>query len=158
MNPLTTAPRLVLRALDDLHALARAATSVDARLGDLEDRAEAVLAAVERLEAKGDGVLALGDRLDTRGDQLLAKADVLRDSADEVARQGGEVALALPTLERALETIDTVSVSAAQLVALIEPLQGATERLGRVVDRLPGAARAPRNKARSPSAAKGPSA
>jgi hypothetical protein len=51
-------------------------------------------------------------------------------AAGEVAQRGAQVAEALPYLERA--------------VTMVEPLEGAVERLGRIVDRLPGAARARR--------------
>ena len=51
-------------------------------------------------------------------------AVAMTEAAREVAVRGAEVAAALPTLERA--------------VAIATPLEGTVERLGRIVDRLPG--------------------
>jgi type VI protein secretion system component VasF len=50
----------------------------------------------------------------------------------EVADRGGEVARSLPSLAQMGESAQTLATAAV-------PLQGAIERLGRIVDRLPGA-------------------
>jgi len=183
--------RTVLRALDDLAAIARAARELPARLDVLEARAgrverqlergialgevldargaelvalgeqidargEDFVAIGERIDARGGELLDVGERLDARGGEIVAlghrlderSAALLEQSerllemgqlaveqsllvaerAREVVEQGAEVAAALPTLQRA--------------IAIAEPLEGAVERLGRLVDRLPGGARA----------------
>lgn len=70
MHPLLLPPRLILRALDDLHALALAAPDAIDQLRSLEDRATSVeilardvLTVIERLEGRVDDVRKLGDRL-----------------------------------------------------------------------------------------------
>ena len=151
VNPLLLPPRLLLRALDDLHTIALAA----ARLEEVERRLDARLAAVfelgERVEQLGDLVdrrieqvdvragelLGVAARVDGRLGALLAVADrvdeVLEQGrrveavAREVADRGGAIADALPVLQRAVE--------------MAEPLEGAVERLRRMVDRLPGSRR-----------------
>jgi len=144
MNPLTLPPRLLLRALDDLHVLAQAAAelpAIEARLTEridaLDARAEGILAFGERIDARAEAILALGERIDARAgeivavgdrvDGVMAVGDRLDARAAEVAAAGREVAAAIPTLQRAVE--------------LSLPLEGAVERLGRFVDRLPGGGR-----------------
>ncbi len=45
----------------------------------------------------------------------------------------------LMPLQRLGESLDTLRESTAVLAETVEPLKGATERLGRIADRLPGA-------------------
>jgi len=123
-------PRALARALDDLHQIAIAArtlprieTRLTERIDALERRASDLLAAAERLDSSVDAVLAMGDRILERGDAVLEQGGALA----QVAEGSTRLAEALPALQRAIE--------------LVEPLQGATERLGRIVDRLPGAPR-----------------
>jgi hypothetical protein len=54
---------------------------------------------------------------------------VIEHAAREVAKSGAVLAEALPTLQRGLE--------------IAEPLEGVVERVGRIVDRLPGGTRRP---------------
>lgn len=143
LAPFTVPPKLVLRALDDLHVLAQAAgramevmERLDRRgaaivaLGErIDERADALLALGERIDARADAILALGTSLSADGRALLDQGKVLQEHAAEVARRGADVAAALPALQRAVE--------------LGEPLEGAVERLGRIVDRLPGGKRPP---------------
>lgn len=155
VNPLLLPPRLALRALDDLHQIAVAARDIGPRLATLQDRADSIEAqlgeaiviageieergreAIEmagRIDARAEAVLALADRVDERASEIMAEAKVIQLTAAEVAVRGGQVAEALPLLQRALE--------------IAEPLDGTVKRLGRLVDRLPegarGGARTPR--------------
>jgi hypothetical protein len=139
---LVTMPPLALaRALDDLHTLARLGTDLMDRLDNIDQRADAAVELLERLESRADEILALGasidargesivelgDRLETLGKQVYEQGELIERRAAEVAQRGGELVATLPTLEAA--------------VALVTPLEGAVERLGRMVDRLPGGAR-----------------
>ncbi len=163
--PLLVPPKLVLRALDDLHTIATVAQDTSRRLDRLEStldealalgrriegmggellqmasridqRASSMLKLGERIDLRADAVLALGEKIDARGKELLHEGQVMQDRAREVADRAGELVEALPLIERAL--------------GLAMPLEGAVERLGRVADRLPGG-RAPgaRGKARPP--------
>lgn len=150
--PIDLPARAIGRALSDLGDLARVAREVPERLDDVQrrlDRAlelaetidrrmERALEIGERVDARAAAVLELGERIEERGtamvelgEQLLEvgtlaneRAVLMTDAAREVAIRGAEVAATLPTLERA--------------VALAAPLEGTVERLGRIVDRLPG--------------------
>jgi hypothetical protein len=136
---------LVARALDDLGAIARVARELPERLDTLEARAEQVQEQFDRalvigetiadnsaamvelgrnIEARGEALVELGERMIVLGDTVLDRSTVIADRAKEVADRGGEVAQALPVLERA--------------VAMASPLEGTVERLGRALDRLPG--------------------
>jgi hypothetical protein len=165
VNPLTLPPRLLFRALDDLHALAEAArrlpdierTLID-RFERLEQRADAIedqlgdaldlgakidrrgadiVALGRRIDARADEILEVGRGLHERGAELLAEGEIIAERAREVAVTGSELVAAFPTLERTAQIGET-------LAQAVEPLQGAAERLGRVVDRLPGGQRATR--------------
>ena len=133
--------RLILRAFDDLHALAEAARSlpdVEARLAqridELESRATEVLDAVSAAEATlGDGI-AVGRQLDERGGVILDSTERIVAAAYAVAEGADHVAAVLPSLEAS-------ATAATVLAQTAEPLQGLVERLGRIADRLPGAGR-----------------
>ena len=112
ISPLLPA-RLLLRAADDLHAIARAAD-------DLAAIAEAARS-LPRIEA------ALTERIS----ELDARMAGLLELAERIER-------GLPALERLLATIDDLGTATATLATAVGPLQGVAERLGRIADRLPG--------------------
>ena len=136
--PIDLPTRVVGRALSDLSDLARVAREVPARLDEVQQRLDRALEVAETIDRRMELVLEIGERVDAHatavldlGEQLLEVGTVaneraveITDSAREVAVRGAEVAAALPMLERA--------------VALAQPLEGTVERLGRIVDRLPG--------------------
>jgi hypothetical protein len=133
--------RLVLRALDDLHAIAQAVRTlpdVEARLAqridELESRATEVLDAVSTAEATlGDGI-AVGRQLEARAGVILDSTERTVAAAHAVAEGADHVAAVLPSLEAS-------ATAATVLAQTAEPLQGLVERLGRIADRLPGAGR-----------------
>ena len=82
----------------------------------------------ERIDAKGAALLELGERLDSRGadvnalgERIVTEAAGVQDRAAEIVKLAEE--RLIPTAERAL--------------GLAQPLEGAVDRLGRMVDRLP---------------------
>jgi ABC-type transporter Mla subunit MlaD len=127
VNPLTLPPRLLLRALDDLHTLAVAAQRLPSLEAALVERFAALESRADRIEDQLADLLEFGDRIHAQGEALEA-------TAREVVAAGRELVAAFPTIERTAEIGET-------LAQAVEPLQGAAERLGRIVDRLPGGAR-----------------
>ena len=142
---------MLVRALDDLHQIAVAARDIGPRLTTLQARADSIeeqlgeaieiarqieargreaIGMAERIDARAQAILDLADRVDERAAEIMAEAKVIQLTAAEVAVRGGQVADALPLLQRALE--------------IAEPLESTGERLGRLVDRLPGGARGAR--------------
>lgn len=140
-------PRLVLRALDDLHSLAEGVTAmagIERRVTERMDHVEALLAEaldvlklLAGIERRAVEVLERIDRIDERAQELLVplgRVDDLVGLAEEVREQ-------TPAMHELLASVRALNAAAATLAAAAEPLQGATERLGRVADRLPGARR-----------------
>lgn len=153
----------MLRALEDLHQIALSARDIGPRLSTLQDRAdsiegqlgEAILIARQieergreaiemagRIDTRAEAILDLADRVDDRAAEIMAEAKVIQLTAAEVAVRGGQVADAIPLLQRALE--------------IAEPLESTVERLGRLVDRLPGGFRGSGTAARATRGAGGP--
>lgn len=136
--PVDLPTRVIGRALSDLGDLARIAREVPSQLDDVQRRLDRALEVAETIDRRMERVLEIGERIDARadavlelGEQLLEvgtlaneRAVLMTEAAREVAVRGAEVAAALPTMERA--------------VAIAQPLEGTVERLGRIVDRLPG--------------------
>ena len=112
--PFLLDPRLVTRALDDLHAIAEAARrlpEIEARLTDQLQSAEAELRRARKTaDARAGALLAVLERLDAE----------------------------LPSMAQAVESIRSLDAATKTLAATVEPLQGTAERLGRISDRLTG--------------------
>ncbi len=115
--PFLIDPRLLPRALEDLHAIAIAARE----LPQIEARLTAQLAAVDR---RGGEILEAIDRADARAAGLQKALD--RIDAD------------LPSLAEAVESIRSLEAATRTLALAVEPLQGTAERLGRISDRIAG--------------------
>jgi hypothetical protein len=133
--------RRVLRALDDLHAIATAARAlpgVEARLtlkvDELETRAAEVLEAVSQAEATLSDGIGIGRELNERAGAIMEQTERVIAAAYSVTRSAEDVAAVLPSLEASAAAATTLAQTA-------EPLQGLVERLGRIADRLPGGAR-----------------
>lgn len=117
-------PRLVLRALDDLHTIALA-TDRFLELGERIDQR------AERIERMGERVLELGERIEAKGAELGELGERIHAEGRQLDRRAREM---IETGERLVETLPTIE----QAVSLAQPLEGAVERLGRAVDMLPG--------------------
>ncbi len=140
MNRLLFPPALLLRAVDDLHAIAELARSLtrdgegplelrralddltavgDAarRVPDIEEKLvrteESILERVNGLEQRLDGLLALAERLEGS----MPGISELLDRVDRV-----DAASAAPATLG--ESLDTLRESTAVLAAAVEPLQG----------------------------------
>jgi Zn-dependent alcohol dehydrogenase len=145
--PIESPQTVVSRILSDLGAVARLARVAPGQIDRMLELGEeiatigrAVLEIAERLDARAEAVLAIGQRLDERaaallelgtrievlGGQVDTRGAEIVDSATQVAETGSELIGVLPTLERALQ--------------MASPLEGAIDRFGRLVDRLPGGA------------------
>ncbi len=145
--PIESPQTVVNRAVSDLAAIARLARTVPGQfermlvLGEqmvaigqqvlniaerLDRRAEAVLSIGERLDARAGELVDLGSQMQKVGQQVDARGAEIVDRAARVVETGSDLIGVLPALERALE--------------MASPLEGAIDRFGRLVDRLPGGA------------------
>jgi ABC-type transporter Mla subunit MlaD len=141
--PFLLDPRLIARALDDLHTIARVAGGLEARLASAERTVEEAIVAARALagiEARAVDLLERVDRVDARFGEILGSLDQL-GSVDahivELVRLAEEVRDGLPGLRQVLTTVEQLGTTTATLATTAEPLQGAAERLGRIADRLP---------------------
>jgi hypothetical protein len=90
----------------------------------LDERAEAVLSIGQRLDERAGALIELGGKMEVLGGQVDARGAEIVDRAAEVVETGSELIGVLPALEQALR--------------MASPLEGAIDRFGRLVDRLPG--------------------
>lgn len=97
----------------------------------LDAKAEKILDTAASLDAKATLVLDLGDRLQDTGtsfldlgEQIQQEANLVHTRAEEVNTTAMQVVEVLPTMKQAVE--------------MVQPLEGAVDRLGGMVDRLPG--------------------
>ena len=78
-------------------------------------------------------------------ERLASSTDDLRrlaDTGDELRRllksaSGEDLVKAREMLERVADTVTQLNLAVASLNTTVSPLQGATERIGRLVDRIP---------------------
>jgi hypothetical protein len=95
----------------------------------------------ERLDARAAELIELGDGIRELGGDIDARGAEIVDRAGQVVETGSELIAVLPAFERALE--------------MATPLEGAIDRFGRLVDRLPGGAQRRRVDPRPPDSALG---
>jgi len=108
---------------EEIARIGRAVLEVAERL---DARAELFLKLAERLDARAEELLLLGRDLRQLGEQVDGRGAEIIEGANRVVEAGSELVAMLPTLERAIE--------------MATPLEGAIDRFGRLVDRLPGGA------------------
>lgn len=142
VNALLIPPKMLIRALDDLHLIAVAAHGLNDRLAGIEKRADRIEGQIDTaidtaasIERRGEEaiasiakILALGKRVDSRAESLLSVIERLDARAAQILAFGEQIddrAAALLTLgeraeERAGEVMEqarAVSDVAAQVAA-----------------------------------------
>lgn len=133
LAPIEIPAKLAQRAIRDLEAIGDVARSVPraiALLESLDQKATQLIEWGERIDARGAELLEMGAEVNDVGVQILAEARLVQERAGEVVDRANAMIAVIPTVERALE--------------IGQPLEGAIDRIGRVVDRLPGGAAAGR--------------
>ena len=144
--------------VSDLAAVARLARLAPAQFDRLLELGEevtaigrAVLEIAERLDERADAIMMLGERLDMRADELVQMGTEMREVGQRIDSRGGEI---VDSANRVVETgneLITVLPAVERALEMTTPLEGAIDRFGRLVDRLPGGAQ--RRRPESPSAA-----
>jgi hypothetical protein len=145
--PIEPPQAIVNRILSDLSAVARAARTAPAQLDrvlelgeEIASTGRLVLEVAERLDQRAAAFLALGERLDSRAVELIELGASVRDLGERIDDRGAEI------VDRATRVVDTGSELITALPAferaleMATPLEGAIDRFGRLVDRLPGGA------------------
>ena len=145
-------PRLILRAADDLHRLVDLGERAMSQLERLEQRADRILALGESIEGQANQIIGMGDRIGGQAEQIIGMGDRIDVRGAEITDLGARLeALGREMLAQGVvisQRADAVSARAADLVdalptieqavTMVSPLEGAVERLGRTIDRLPG--------------------
>jgi hypothetical protein len=114
----------ILELGEEIAAIGRGLLEITERL---DQRAEAVMILGERLDQRAGELLAMGSEMQVLGGRVDARGAEIAASASQVVQTGNDLIAVLPTPERALQ--------------LATPLEGAIDRFGRFVDRLPGGQR-----------------
>jgi hypothetical protein len=107
----------------------------------LDARAEAIIDLGARLDAGAEAIIDLGARLDVRTAELIELGTRMHDLGDRVDARGGEVADQAAAVVATAHELITVLPALERALDIATPLEGAIDRFGRLVDRLPGGRR-----------------
>jgi hypothetical protein len=123
----------------------------------IEDRFDAIMALGEQIDARGAEIVELGRRLDGRGaaiqelgEQLEARAESIGSLGERIDTRGGEIVVEAGRVVDTAEHLIVVLPTLERAIELATPLEGAIDRVGRLVDRLPGGPAARRRNAPEP--------
>ncbi|HWF50269.1 MAG TPA: hypothetical protein VG294_06435 [Solirubrobacteraceae bacterium] len=130
--------RAVLEIAERLDEHAEAMLALGERL---DGRAEAILELGTRLDGRAEAILELGARLDGRTTELIELGTRMHDLGDRVDARGAEVAIQAGAVADTATELITVLPTIERALQLATPLEGAIDRFGRLVDRLPGGRR-----------------
>ncbi|HEU5034380.1 MAG TPA: hypothetical protein VFT62_06440 [Mycobacteriales bacterium] len=108
----------------DVTGVVRTGVTVARRSTDVALALPRIALALERLADHADDLRRLADT----GDELRR---LLQSASSQ------DVVQARETLQRVADTVTQLNLAVASLNTTVSPLQGATERLGRLVDKLP---------------------
>jgi hypothetical protein len=145
--PIESPQTVVNRALSDLGAVARLARSAPAKLDRVLDLGEelvaighAVLEIAERLDARAEAIMLLGERLDSQTAALLELGHTMHGMGERIDDRGGEIVVAARQVAETGSELIAVLPAFERALEMATPLEGAIDRFGRLVDRLPGGA------------------
>jgi hypothetical protein len=111
----------VLELGEEIVAIGRQMLEIAERL---DQRAGAIMVLGERLDRRAEEVLELGADVAATGAQINERGAEMVAGASQIVETGAELVAVMSTFERAVE--------------MTTPLEGAIDRFGRLVDRLPG--------------------
>ncbi len=123
-QPFELSARLLQRAIDDLGAIAGTAAELPARIQDLDERAARMQDQLDRALALGETIAANTAAMVEMAQRVEARGESMVDLGERMITLGNAVSEQSEAIVRAL--------------AIATPLEGTVERLGRVLDRLPG--------------------
>ena len=118
----------------DLSGLLRAGVTTAQRGADAVLALPRIAFALERLAGSTDDLRRLAGSTDDLR-RLADTGDELRRLLQSASAE--DLVRARETMDRVAETVTQLNLAVASLNSTVSPLQGATERFGRLVDRLP---------------------
>jgi len=134
---------------EEIAEIGRAVLEIAERL---DERAAAILLVGARLDARAEAILELGERLDGRTTELIELGIRMHELGARVDERGAEVAGQAGAVVETANELITVLPTLERALQLATPLEGAIDRFGRLVDRLPGGRRPDAGGAPGPSA------
>jgi chromosome segregation ATPase len=148
-NPLFLPARLVQQALEDIgdvtESVRRMPDLLEDGFGSLEKRLDKLIeesrAAAEVMEAQKDSIDALKPPLESTEqgiESLKPELAAIREAVEPLSRQLEALEAVRSQLEHLDERMRAVEGELAEVRGVVEPLGSATERIGRMSDRLPG--------------------
>jgi hypothetical protein len=127
--------RSVLEITERLDARAGAIMELGERL---DARAEAIMELGERLDTRAEAIMEMGERLDARAGELVQAGRDMRDAGQRIDRRGAEIVESATRVVNTGSELVTVLPAFERALQMATPLEGAIDRFGRLVDRLPG--------------------
>jgi ABC-type transporter Mla subunit MlaD len=157
LEQLLFTPRLLLRAFDDLHRIADAAVSAAATMRALHEEAAGLRAAFGPLRDDMDALRAAfagaDAELEALRESFVPEVERIRGAVDALRGNVANMPIQLGALDSDFNEIGSRLASelaslhatiyvlvreADEMRQVVEPLQSATERVGRVANKLPG--------------------
>jgi hypothetical protein len=159
--PIEPPQAAINRMFSDIAAVARLARLAPAQFDRLIELGEEVVAIgrnmqgiAERLEGRADAMMVLGERLDARATELVQMGADMREVGHGIDARGGEIVAAASRVVETGNDLVTVLPTFERALEMATPLEGAIDRFGRLVDRLPGGA--PRRRPDTPDISSDP--
>ena len=144
MNPLLLPPRLMVRALDDLHSLARSAETIARAVGPLDaERVEQLVGDMTTLADAAERLPQIEASLADIESEALRRADGLDQRLAGVLELAERIEHGLPAIGAILDRIGALDGSLAHALEVVGRLESDISSLGRIapsVDVLTGAA------------------
>jgi methyl-accepting chemotaxis protein len=109
-----------------------------------------VLTVAERLDRRAEAIMELGARLDARAGELIELGASMRELGSRIDDRGAEIVERATRVTETGQELITVLPAFERALEMATPLEGAIDRFGRLVDRLPGGATARRRSGPAP--------
>ena len=126
--------------IDELRRATKAAEALAAAAPDIQAGVPEIAKARVAAEKLTDAVPLL-ERAAEAGEKLVGGLDEVREARETLLEMKGQAAQLIETSERAQKSLDRASDNVELALSRAEPLQGLTERLARINERLPGGGR-----------------
>lgn len=130
----------IVAGIDELRAAREAAEAIVASLPVIESGVAQLRQATAAAEKLTEALPTL-ERAADAGEKLVGGLDEVRASRETLLEAKGEAQQLIAAAERAQAALDRASDNVELALARAEPLQGLTERIARLNERLPGGGR-----------------
>ena len=130
------AGRAVVRAADDLNALAERARRDPDPVEEIHALLVSLQSELRAIRIGGRDLRVTGESLDAHTQELISGGRELTEVSKAIAAELAAFQAVLPRLLETLDTVDGLESSLETVADTVEPLQGVTNGVGRVTRRL----------------------